>query len=463
MTTIAGCIGINNKSENVGICGNLLRDLRKNPNWFVCQRGNEYGAIGSVGAAPETAHSGEWVLVLHGGPVWEKSGRVLSSRDILRRWVVDGIEKTISSLVGQFAFAVYNMAERKLWMYSDKSGANPIYYVGAGDRVAFSALPISLIDFLGEQLKVKKASLIGFMLGLPEELVGCLFVGQDVVPKGCLIEYDLTSGSEKHQLLHNAEFDGFDVLEKAVGGLKGKLAFCGNDVVHKVITSATELENILDISKLRSGFSPNEKAKYGHMSHSLFVRQVASVCQRPVQSPQSYSSYDAIIYSKRKNISYFVDFMDAPSFTSDDYCWWKRLLYELVESEYVPTVKIEGRVEYDPSIDANFAHSLGVSVLRGQVVLGDTSGWPTSTDTLKPLELPASGVFDEVKTRGQKIISGKGVSSFLYRANPLKDWFEENFYRGDVSNVNDYILLLRFVCLELWLETFLDRRNVKVY
>jgi len=105
------------------------------------------------GHQPMLSASGRWVLAYNGeiynhlalreqlqaagaGPAWRGHSDTETLLACVEAW---GVERTLNSSVGMFAFALWDRRERALWLARDRMGEKPLYYGWQGDTFLFGS------------------------------------------------------------------------------------------------------------------------------------------------------------------------------------------------------------------------------------------------------------------------------------------------------------------------------------
>lgn len=68
---------------------------------------------------------------------------------LVRLYRSHGFEETLRRINGDFAVALYDPAEKVLWLGRDRFGLKPLYYIREGRRIAFASRPGALLAFPG--------------------------------------------------------------------------------------------------------------------------------------------------------------------------------------------------------------------------------------------------------------------------------------------------------------------------
>ena len=107
--------------------------------------------LSPAGHQPMYSRCGRFVLVFNGEiynyrdlrTELERSGSSFfgasDTEVILAAVVCWGVELAVKKLEGMFACALYDRAERKLWLFRDPMGIKPLYYCHQEHRLAFAS------------------------------------------------------------------------------------------------------------------------------------------------------------------------------------------------------------------------------------------------------------------------------------------------------------------------------------
>jgi asparagine synthase (glutamine-hydrolysing) len=150
----------------------------------------------------------------------------LSDADVLlhawRRWQ----ERSLDRIVGDFAFALFDTAERRLFLARDPTGQRPLFYARQDDMVAFASMPSGLLACPPLRTVFRFERLASMLVGLPDPGEGTYFEGICRVLPGHLAIITSQSAVQKvhwtpsndHLRLSDEEFVQAyeDVLDTAV-------------------------------------------------------------------------------------------------------------------------------------------------------------------------------------------------------------------------------------------------------
>ena len=96
-----------------------------------------------------------------------------------------GIEKTIARCNGMFAFAVWDRAQRDLWLVRDRLGEKPLYYSCTGGRVLFASELKGLHASRRFRANISRDSLALYLRYGRVPGAACIFESVQQLPAGC--------------------------------------------------------------------------------------------------------------------------------------------------------------------------------------------------------------------------------------------------------------------------------------
>ena len=122
-------------------------------------------------------------------------------------------DSCLEHLVGNYAFAVWDGRERRLWLARDPLGERPLHYHRSSQLFAFASMPKGLHALPGVPYAVDEERVAEFLALIPETGTGSFFQGIEQVERGhivCITPTSLTTQQhwrpKRHTLaLHNAE------------------------------------------------------------------------------------------------------------------------------------------------------------------------------------------------------------------------------------------------------------------
>lgn len=121
--------------------------------YFVAHRRLSILDTSAAGHQPMISASGRWVITYNGeiynhldlrqrlersgaAPAWRGHSDTETLLAAAEAW---GVEKTLEHSVGMFAFALWDRAQRTLWLARDRIGEKPLYYGRQGDVFLFAS------------------------------------------------------------------------------------------------------------------------------------------------------------------------------------------------------------------------------------------------------------------------------------------------------------------------------------
>jgi asparagine synthase (glutamine-hydrolysing) len=132
--------------------------------------------LSEAGFQPMECASGRWVIDFNGeifnyltlrsaleaeaAPNWRGHSDTEVLVEAIDRW---GIEKTLQMMEGQFAFAVWDRQDRRLYLARDRFGEKPLYYGWAGGALAYGSELKALRTQEGLSARIDQEALAGFV------------------------------------------------------------------------------------------------------------------------------------------------------------------------------------------------------------------------------------------------------------------------------------------------------------
>jgi len=129
--------------------------------------------LSAAGSQPMAGASARYHIVFNGeiynhfelrkqlpGTTWRGHSDTETMLACLAHW---GVEKTLQSMVGMFAFAVFDSIERRLILARDRFGEKPMYYGYAGNALVFASELRPLRAAPGFDLTIDRAALALYM------------------------------------------------------------------------------------------------------------------------------------------------------------------------------------------------------------------------------------------------------------------------------------------------------------
>ncbi len=133
--------------------------------------------VSPAGAQPMTSANGRYVVVFNGeiynhfelrerlekeslSPAWRGHSDTETLLACISSW---GIDETLGLCVGMFAFAIYDLAERRLTLARDRLGEKPLYYGFLSGALTFASEVKALRAVAGGALGLHKGALAAYM------------------------------------------------------------------------------------------------------------------------------------------------------------------------------------------------------------------------------------------------------------------------------------------------------------
>jgi asparagine synthase (glutamine-hydrolysing) len=156
------------------------------------------------------------------------------------RW---GVEPAIERFVGMFAFALWDAADRHLWLVRDRLGIKPLYYGRVGDALVFGSELKALVAMPGFDRTVDRESLAAFLRYNNVPAPHTIWKGVYKLMPGTLLRVDDPAGE-----LHPREW--WSAVEVATHGRSHP--FDGTDAeaidgLHERLLDAVRLRMLADV------------------------------------------------------------------------------------------------------------------------------------------------------------------------------------------------------------------------
>src|SRR5688500_10532065 len=144
------------------------------------------------------------IWIIYNGEVydWEAAAADLRARApfrtrsdtefILRGYEAWGIDQLLERLRGMFAFAILDLAKRKVYLARDRMGEKPLVYSLIGGDMAFGSVVRAVLPFLPREKRTFSAEAIDAYLAhryVPAPRT--IFTGIERLENGCYLEFDL--------------------------------------------------------------------------------------------------------------------------------------------------------------------------------------------------------------------------------------------------------------------------------
>jgi asparagine synthase (glutamine-hydrolysing) len=191
--------------------------------------------LSATGHQPMFSHGDRFIIVFNGeiynhmdlrSALSQRSWRGTSDTETLLECIKEwGIEKTLKSLVGMFAFGLYDKLEKKLIIARDRFGEKPLYYGFCGKNFVFASelKAIKLVPNFSPKISIKALQLQTQFSYVPEPY--SIYEGIYKLKPGSFLEIDqqdLKNGTNKQATEY------WSAIEAANDGIKSPLIF-GSD------------------------------------------------------------------------------------------------------------------------------------------------------------------------------------------------------------------------------------------
>jgi asparagine synthase (glutamine-hydrolysing) len=118
--------------------------------------------------------------------------RTDSDTEVLLEWYRLKREDCLADLIGMFAFAIYDQAEKSLFLARDHFGIKPLFYTFIGERLAFASELKALVKIPGFNRTINPIALVGAMnyLWVPGNVT--MFEGCSKLPPAHFLRLDVS-------------------------------------------------------------------------------------------------------------------------------------------------------------------------------------------------------------------------------------------------------------------------------
>ncbi|WLQ15462.1 asparagine synthase (glutamine-hydrolyzing) [Hahella aquimaris] len=213
--------------------------------------------LSSAGRQPMCSENGRWTLTFNGEiynfqqlrrQLIEAGCQFKGSSDtevLLRSIERRGVVETLRRLVGMFAFAAYDVHDRKLYLARDRMGVKPLYYSVDSNEIAFSSElgPLKRLPWFDAELNGDAMHAYFRYLTVPAPI--SIFKQIHKVKPGVLIEWSQTSGVKETAYWSIKETVCNGVLaRKEKGGLDIKAVA---DEMESILSESISLRMISDV------------------------------------------------------------------------------------------------------------------------------------------------------------------------------------------------------------------------
>ncbi len=239
--------------------------------------------LSPLGAQPMHSNSGRYAIAFNGEAYnyasiraeLERSGypfRGHSDTEVLLaafdRW---GIEASVPRFAGMFAMAIWDRAQRSLWLVRDRLGEKPLFYGQVGKSWLFGSELKALRAFSGWQATVDVASVAQFLRHGYIQAPASIYAGIAKVRPGTMVELRLGS-SPREVVYWSAEAAARAGLANPISGSAEEIATALENVLRPVVRD----EMVADV--------PLGAFLSGGIDSSLVVALMQAQASRPVRT-----------------------------------------------------------------------------------------------------------------------------------------------------------------------------------
>lgn len=149
-----------------------------------------------AGHQPMTSADGRWVLTYNGEiynyrdltrELTERGHRFRGASDtevLLELFARDGVEATLPRLIGMFAVALWDKAERRLWLIRDRLGIKPLYYGRQGAGIYWASELKAIRAHPDFEARVDLSAVDGFLKANAMAAPSCIYADIDALRPG---------------------------------------------------------------------------------------------------------------------------------------------------------------------------------------------------------------------------------------------------------------------------------------
>lgn len=189
--------------------------------------------------------------------------KTTSDSEVLLQGYIEKGAKILNDLNGMFAFAIYHLSERKLFIARDRLGIKPLYYVNKNGNFAFSSELRPLLQLPFVSSGINNSAVVDYLTFQSTVSPNTLVKDVQVLPSGCYVHYSNTS-FETHQFWGISDgpkyhFENFSEAQ---------------DEIRRLFTSSVRYRLVSDVS-IGAFLS-------GGIDSSLIVAQMAKISESPI-------------------------------------------------------------------------------------------------------------------------------------------------------------------------------------
>jgi asparagine synthase (glutamine-hydrolysing) len=252
------------------------------------------------GHQPMTSASGRYVIIFNGevynfqeiraelgGTRWRGHSDTEVMLAAIDRW---GLDAAVKRFVGMFAFALWDRAEKRLFLVRDRLGIKPVYYGRAGADFVFGSELKAVCEFPDFRGTVNRDALTLYMRYGYVPAPHCIYEGLYKLPPGSILSIGATD--EEPQL--RAFWSAPEIAERGVqspaNGSDAEIV----EELHQNLQSAVGLRMIADV--------PLGAFLSGGIDSSTVVALMQSQTSRPVKTFSigfHEGGYDEATHAKR--------------------------------------------------------------------------------------------------------------------------------------------------------------------
>ena len=145
MSRIAGLTGLQSNNE---LLMKILQSVKTDDNWGIHTIENSNCHLGITAQDTSCCYKSDGISLVVDGFIYNYTAAdTISLADYIgQKYRKIGFEKTISELNGDFVIALYDNAEKTLWIARDRVGVKPLYFAKTNDSFVFASRLRSILD-----------------------------------------------------------------------------------------------------------------------------------------------------------------------------------------------------------------------------------------------------------------------------------------------------------------------------
>lgn len=204
-----------------------------------------------AGHQPMTSANGRWVLTYNGEiynyrdlarELTERGHRFRGASDtevLLELFAHDGVEATLPRLIGMFAVALWDKAERCLWLIRDRLGIKPLYYGRQGADMYWASELKAIRAHPDFEARVDLSAVDGFLKANAVAAPSCIYADIDALRPG-----EITVVSDDGVVGRRTYWSMAEVASRPIAELPAEAAL---DRTETLLADAVERRMVSDV------------------------------------------------------------------------------------------------------------------------------------------------------------------------------------------------------------------------